>query len=76
MYSHIFLFRTSFVSENRKPPLLRRPGYFQIDEMDLVRDELGSITLLASETLTGVTQLKIGDICLFYIWTYVCHFVL
>ncbi len=30
---------------------------------------------VASETLTGVTQLKIGDVCLF-IWTYVCHFVL
>ncbi len=29
----------------------------------------------ASETLSGVTQLKIGDICLFiYVWTYVCHF--
>ncbi len=34
---------------------------------------------VASETLTGVTQSKIGDVCLFiylYIWTYVCHFVL
>ncbi len=32
---------------------------------------------VASETLTGVTQLKIGDVCLFiyiYVWTYVCHF--
>ena len=29
----------------------------------------------ASGTLSGVTQLKIGDICL-YVWTYVCHFVL
>ncbi len=30
-------------------------------------------------TLTGVIQLKIGDVCLFiyiYVWTYVCHFVL
>ncbi len=27
----------------------------------------------ASETLSGVTQLKIGDICLFYVWTYVRH---
>ncbi len=35
------------------------------------------IILLASETLTGVTQLKIGDVCLFiciYVWTYVRHF--
>ncbi len=34
---------------------------------------------VASETLTGVTQLKTGDVCLFvciYVWTYVCHFVL
>ncbi len=38
---------------------------------------------VASETLTGVTQSKIGDVCLFiylficiYVWTYVCHFVL
>ncbi len=34
---------------------------------------------VASETLTGVTQLKVGDVCLFiciYVWTYVCHFVL
>ncbi len=35
----------------------------------------------ASETLTGVTQSKIGDVNLFicihvYVWTYVCHFVL
>ncbi len=31
----------------------------------------------ASETLSGVTQLKIGDVCLFiYVWTYVCHFVI
>ncbi len=33
----------------------------------------------ASETLTGVTQSKIGDVylCIYlYIWTYVCHFVL
>ncbi len=32
---------------------------------------------VASETLTGVTQLKIGDVCLFiciYVWTYVRHF--
>ncbi len=31
---------------------------------------------VASETLTGVTQSKVGDVCLFiylYIWTYVCH---
>ncbi len=29
------------------------------------------------ETLSGVTQLKIRDICLFvYVWMYVCHFVL
>ncbi len=27
--------------------------------------------LLASETLTGVTQLKIGDVCLF-IYLYIC----
>ncbi len=34
---------------------------------------------VASETLTGVTQLKIGDVCLFiyiYVWMYVCQFVL
>ncbi len=34
---------------------------------------------VASETLTGVTQSKIGDVYLFiciYVWTYVCHFVL
>ncbi len=36
---------------------------------------------IASETLTGVTQSKIGDVYLFiylyiYVWTYVCHFVL
>ncbi len=32
----------------------------------------------ASKTLTGVTQLKIGDVCLFIynVWTYICHFVL
>ncbi len=30
---------------------------------------------VASETLTGVKQLKIGDVCI-YVWTYVCHFVL
>ncbi len=31
----------------------------------------------ASETLSGVTQLKIGDVSLFiYMWTYICHFVL
>ncbi len=31
---------------------------------------------VASETLTGVTQLKIGDVCLFIynVWTYVRHF--
>ncbi len=31
----------------------------------------------ASETLTGVTQSKIGDVSLFiciYVWTYVRHF--
>ncbi len=28
-----------------------------------------------SKTLSGITQLKIGDICL-YVWIYVCHFVL
>ncbi len=28
----------------------------------------------ASETLSGVTQWKIGEVCL-YVWTYVCHFV-
>ncbi len=33
--------------------------------------------LLASETLSGLTQLKIGDVCVFiYVWMYVCHFVL
>ncbi len=34
---------------------------------------------VASETLTGLTQSKIGDVYLFiciYVWTYVCHFVL
>ncbi len=34
---------------------------------------------VASETLTGVTQSKIGDVYKFiciYVWTYVCHFVL
>ncbi len=34
---------------------------------------------VASETLTVVTLLKIGDVCLFvciYVWTNVCHFVL
>ncbi len=38
---------------------------------------------VASETLTGVTQSKIGDVYLFiylficiYVWTYICHFVL
>ena len=30
---------------------------------------------VASKTLSGVTQLKIGDICL-HVWKYVCHFVL
>ncbi len=31
----------------------------------------------ASKTLSGVTQLNIGDICLFIcVWMYVCHFVL
>ncbi len=27
----------------------------------------------ASETLSGVTQLKIGDVCYIYVGTYVCH---
>ncbi len=39
---------------------------------------------VASETLTGVTQSKIKDvylfiylfICIYYVWTYICHFVL
>ncbi len=38
----------------------------------------GGFVRRASETLTGVTQWKIGDVCLFiyiYVWTYVCHFV-
>ena len=30
-----------------------------------------------SKTFSGVTQLKIRDVCLFiYVWTYVCYFVL
>ncbi len=30
----------------------------------------------ASETLSGVTQLKIRDVCIFNVCTYICQFVL
>ncbi len=45
--------------------------------MNLIKKAGGDwlIILLASETLTGVTQSKIGDVYLFiYVWTYVRHF--
>ncbi len=57
----------------------KKPSIFSLIYADITLNANNWRASVASETLTGVTQSKIGDVYLFiciYVWTYVYHFVL